>query len=165
MKKIHHYRTCVEWKGNLGTGTAGYQSYSRDHQISVEGKPTLPGSSDISFKGDGSRYTPEDLLVGSLSACHMLWYLHLCAVNGVVVVDYTDDAEADMAENLDGSGQFIKVTLHPRVTVSAADMIGLARSLHEEANRMCFIARSINFPVEHIPHITCYEKAGNGIPD
>jgi organic hydroperoxide reductase OsmC/OhrA len=165
MKKIHHYRASVEWKGNLGNGTAGYRSYSRDHQMSIEGKPILPGSSDVSFNGDGSRYTPEDLLVASLSACHMLWYLHLCAINGVVVAKYTDDAEADMAENEDGSGQFVQVILHPKVTVTRATMVRKAESLHEDANRMCFIARSINFPVQHIPQIACYENARNGLSD
>jgi len=162
MKNIHRYKTQVEWRGNSGKGTTDYRSYSRDHQISVGGKPVIPGSSDPSFRGDSARYTPEDLLVSSLSACHMLWYLHLCAVNNVVVVDYTDNAEGEMAENDDGSGEFIKVILRPRVTVAEAAMADKAQSLHREANRMCFIARSVNFPVEHIPQIVCLENAANG---
>src|SRR5688500_10312586 len=115
MKKLHYFRASISWTGNLGKGTSEYQAYSRNHDIHVEGKPVVPASSDASFKGDKSRYTPEDLLVSSLSGCHMLWYLHLCAVNGIVVVDYIDDAEGEMWENTDGSGQFSKVTLHPRV--------------------------------------------------
>jgi len=159
MARSHQYRTSLLWTGNLGQGTSDYRAYSRNHEITAEGKPTLPGTSDPAFRGDVSRYTPEDLLVSSLSSCHMLWYLHLCAVNGVIVIDYTDQAYGEMLENPDGSGQFVQVTLHPRVVVSQSSMIRLATSLHHDANRMCFIARSVNFPVHHKPEVTCYEKA------
>ena len=159
MKKLHHYKASVIWRGNLGHGTSDYRAYSRNHDIVVEGKPILPASSDAAFRGDTSRYTPEDLIVSSLSSCHMLWYLHLCAVNGVVVVDYTDFAEGQMSENADGSGQFDEVTLRPRVVVAHSAMIETAQALHAEANRMCFIARSVNFPVHHEAEVSCYEKA------
>lgn len=159
MTKSHNFRTTISWTGNLGTGTDSYRSYSRNHDITVEGKPVIAGSSDASFKGDRSRHTPEDLLVSSLSGCHMLWYLHLCAINGVVVLAYDDDAEGEMLENEDGSGQFLQVTLHPRVVVADPAMMDLARSLHADANHKCFIARSVNFPVNHQPHVTCLEKA------
>ena len=46
----------------------------------------IAGSADPAFRGDRTRYNPEDLLVASLAACHMLWYLHLAADAGVVVV-------------------------------------------------------------------------------
>lgn len=159
MTKAHLYKSIVAWKGNRGEGTRDYKAYSRDHVISIDGKPVIPGSSDPSFRGDKSRYTPEDLLVSSLSGCHMLWYLHLCAVNGVVVTDYTDVAVGEMIENADGSGQFSKVVLHPFVTVTEPSMIEKAKSLHDDAQRMCFIARSVNFPLFHNPEIICYEKA------
>jgi organic hydroperoxide reductase OsmC/OhrA len=159
MAKSHHYTTALVWTGNLGQGTLDYQAYSRDHDISVKGKTTIHGSSDASFRGDKSKVTPEDLLVSSLSVCHMLWYLHLCSINGVVVVDYHDDAEGQMEENPDGSGQFTEVTLHPRVTVTGHIMVEKAKSLHADASRMCFIARSVNFPVVHLPEIFCYENA------
>ena len=159
MKKLHHYTATVTWTGNLGNGTLDYRAYARDHDVSIEGKPTLPGSSDAAFRGDRSRYTPEDLLVSSLSGCHMLWYLHLCAVNGVVVTDYVDHAIGEMQESTDGSGQFTRVTLRPVVTVREMSMMEKATSLHNDAHRMCFIARSINFPVDHKPEVKCYEKA------
>lgn len=159
MIKSHHYRTNISWKGNLGGGTADYRGYSRNHDITIEGKGVIPASSDANFRGDRSRYTPEDLFVSSLSGCHMLWYLHLCAANGIVVVEYTDDAEGEMQENEDGSGQFLSVTLHPQVVVADTNMIDQATSLHADANRMCFIARSVNFPVRHEPQVTCYERA------
>jgi organic hydroperoxide reductase OsmC/OhrA len=153
MSKTHHYSLTVTWKGNNGGGTADYKSYSRSHEISAQGKASIHGSSDPAFRGDPSGYSPEDLLVSSLSACHMLWYLHLCAIHGVVVLDYTDDATGEMRENGDGSGQFTTVTLRPHVTVSAPNMVGKAKALHEEVHKLCFIARSVNFPLRHLPEI------------
>lgn len=154
MPHQHHYNTHIQWTGNLGTGTSDYKSYTRDHLITAPGKPAIPGSSDPAFRGDPTRYNPEELLVSSLSSCHMLWYLHVCAVNQVVVVAYEDDAIGVMDENADGSGQFVSVTLRPRVTVLEAHMVEKANALHHEASRMCFIARSVNFPVGHEPTAT-----------
>lgn len=149
--KQHHYRATVTWTGNQGTGTSGYKAYSRDHVISAEGKKDIEGSSDPSFRGDKSRYSPEDLLLDAISSCHMLWYLHLCAVNGVVVTNYVDHATATMTEENDGSGQFTEASLSPVVTVQHESMIEKANALHHEANKLCFIARSVNFPVHHHP--------------
>lgn len=159
MTRTHHYTATVAWKGNMGKGTAGYNAYSRNHDITIAGKPVLAASSDAVFRGDPSRYTPEDFLLSSLSGCHMLWYLHLCADSNIVVTEYVDHAVGILEENPDGSGQFTKVTLHPRVTVAARTMIGPARSLHGDAHRLCFIARSVNFAVEHVPEIVSDEKA------
>jgi organic hydroperoxide reductase OsmC/OhrA len=153
MEKKHHYHATITWTGNRGTGTSGYAAYDRDHIIAAAGKPEIPGSSDPAFRGNKNRYNPEDSLVAALSACHMLWYLHVCAVNGVVVQTYTDAASGTMDENADGSGQFSEVVLRPHVTVQTADMKVKALALHDEAHRMCFIARSVNFPVRHEPTI------------
>jgi organic hydroperoxide reductase OsmC/OhrA len=154
MTKEHQYQAQVTWTGNRGTGTSGYTAYDRDHLISVNGKPDIFGSSDPAFRGNRNKYNPEDSLVAALSACHMLWYLHVCSVNGVVVVEYVDKATGTMKENEDGSGQFSEVTLHPQITVASSDMTEKAKLLHEDAHRMCFIARSVNFPVRHQPTIT-----------
>ena len=154
MAKEHQYTAQVTWTGNRGTGTSGYTAYDRDHLISANGKPDIFGSSDPAFRGNGNKYNPEDSLVAALSACHMLWYLHLCSVNGVVVIDYVDKATGIMKENEDGSGQFSEVTLHPLITVESPSMAEKAKLLHEDAHRMCFIARSVNFPVRHQPVIT-----------
>lgn len=151
--KEHHYKATITWVGNQGTGTSSYRAYSRNHDISIAGKLTIPASSDPSFRGDAARYNPEELLVSSLSSCHMLWYLHLCSVNGVMVVDYKDEATGTMEETADGSGRFKEVTLHPIVTVADAAMTEKANALHAEANKMCFIANSCNFPIHHQP--TC----------
>lgn len=148
---IHHYKATITWTGNTGKGTIDYRAYERNHTISIDGKPPIPGSSDPSFRGDPTRYNPEEMLVASLSACHMLWYLHVCTEAGVVVVDYIDDATGIMAETADGGGHFKEVTLHPKVTVRDESMIAKANELHHKANKLCFIANSCNFPILHNP--------------
>lgn len=153
--KEHRYAVTVEWTGNTGSGTLGYRGYERSHEISVPGltKPSIPGSSDPAFRGDPARWNPEELFVAALSACHKLWYLHLCAEAGVVVTDYVDHADGLMVEETDGGGRFHRVVLRPVVTVTHASDVELARALHHEAHRMCYIANSVNFAVEHEPEI------------
>jgi organic hydroperoxide reductase OsmC/OhrA len=153
----HGYEVEVHWTGNTGGGTTGYRDFERSHDMRVEGKPVLTGSADPAFRGDASRWNPEELLVSSLSQCHMLWYLHLAAVAGVVVVDYTDRATGTMVMAPDGGGDFTEVVLHPEVTVRSADMVEKAGPLHAEANAKCFIARSVRFPVHHEPRTVVAE--------
>lgn len=145
----HYYKSNIKWTGNSGSGTSDYKSYERSYKIEVGGKPTIDGSSDPAFRGDSSKYNPEELFLVSISSCHMLWYLHLCSVNDVVVIEYSDKAEGTMTENKDGSGQFESVILYPSVVVQNETMIDLAISLHQQANKMCFIANSCNFEIEH----------------
>jgi organic hydroperoxide reductase OsmC/OhrA len=154
MGREHRYGATITWTGNLGEGTAGYRSYSRDHEVSHAGKPTLPGSSDPAFRGDPARWNPEELLVAALAQCHMLWFLHLCAVNGIAVTSYTDDAQGTMAEGADGGGEFTSVTLHPQAAIADPSQAGRALELHHQAHRLCFIARSVSFPVSCEPVIT-----------
>ena len=155
MTKTHHYAVSVNWTGNTGTGTSGYRNYKRQHEISAgTEKPPIPGSSDPAFRGDPTRWNPEELLVASVSACHKLWYLHLCSDAGVVVVAYTDHAEGVMEETPDGSGQFQRIILRPKVTVAPGSDVEKARELHDLTHAKCFIARSVNFPVQHEPEIT-----------
>lgn len=152
MNKQHSYKLTVKWTGNKGHGTFDSRLYGRDHKIVIANKPDLLGSSDPSFRGDKTRHNPEELLLASLSSCHMLWYLDLCADAGVVVVDYTDHATGIMEEKTDRSGHFTSVTLHPVVTVAEASMLEKANALHQRANELCFIANSVNFPVKHQPN-------------
>jgi len=149
--KDHAYTVTVTWTGNTGAGTAHYRGYERAHEIFVRGKPGIPGSSDPAFRGDRARYNPEEMLVASLSACHMLWYLHLCSTEGIVVQAYQDIAEGIMVEEPGGSGRFSEVVLQPEITVTAGTDLEKAEALHQEANRKCFIANSVNFPVRHEP--------------
>jgi organic hydroperoxide reductase OsmC/OhrA len=147
MKKEHHYQATIHWTGNKGIGTQDYKSYERSHVTSIAGKQDIAGSSDPAFRGDKTKHNPEDLLVSALSGCHMLWYLHFCSVNGVVVTDYEDNTTGTMIENEDGSGQFTQVILSPIVTVKENSMIEKANKLHHNAHQSCFIARSVNFEV------------------
>ena len=151
----HRYGVTVEWTGNTGAGTAGYRAYDRRHEIGApdSSKPPIPGSSDPAFRGDRARWNPEELLVASLSACHQLWYLHLCADAGVVVTAYVDHAEGTMTEEASGAGDFSRVVLRPLVTVAEGTDLARARALHADAHAMCFIARSVRFPVEHEPEL------------
>ena len=137
MKKQHCYDVTTKWTGNIGFGTANYNQYERSHEISVEHKVPIMGSSDSSFRGDKLKYNPEELLVASLSSCHMLWYLHLCSQNGIVVTEYKDHASGKMEENENGSGRFIEVQLNPVVIVNDIGMIEKANELHLKAHEFC----------------------------
>lgn len=152
MNHAHHYRVEVEWTGNRGSGTDGYRNYGREHVIRVEGKPEIAGSSDPGFRGDATRHNPEDLLVAALSQCHMLSYLHMATMAGVVVTAYADAAEGTMRTEGDG-GRFTEVVLRPTVTISAASDPARAEAAHEAAHHACFIANSVNFPVRCEPRI------------
>jgi organic hydroperoxide reductase OsmC/OhrA len=153
MPKKHHYLGTVSWTGNKGSGTSNYRSCGRDYEINAETKPTILGSSDPAFRGDPSRWNLEELLVAALSSCHKLSYLHLCAVSGVIVVEYVDHADGFMEESEDGSGHFLKVILRPEVKLAPGSDVSRARELHHAAHSKCFIANSVNFPVENEPQI------------
>jgi organic hydroperoxide reductase OsmC/OhrA len=145
----------ANWLGNLGSGTSAYNAYSRDYEIGTAQKTTrIPGSSDPAFRGDASRYNPEELLLGAISSCHMLWVLHLCADAGIVITEYSDDATGEMVEHPDGSGEFTGVLLRPRMVITDATRIAEAVEAHDRAHRLCCLARSMAFPVKHEPEVT-----------
>lgn len=153
--KRHNYKIKIEWTGNKGVGTRDYSAYDRNHEINGVGKKeAIQGSSDPAFLGDRSRYNPEELLVSSLSSCHMLWYLHLCAVNNIVVTSYEDNATGVMEEDTNGGGRFAEVTLFPKVVINDKAQLEKANALHVEANKLCFIANSCNFSIKHQPTIS-----------
>ena len=153
MSKQHAYDVQIAWRDTGGVGTRSYTSYRRDHVIRVAGKPQIAASSDPAFRGDEQRYNPEELLVASLASCHMLWYLHLCAVECICVLEYRDAAHGVMEEVAGGGGAFVAVTLHPEVRVAPGADRERAVALHEQAHEMCFIARSVNFPVHCEPQV------------
>ena len=151
MQTQHQYTATIKWTGNKGTGTDHYRNYERSHEIIIENKIAIAGSSDPAFRGDGTKHNPEDLLIASLASCHMLWYLYVCAEAGVIVTSYIDHALGTMTETHNGGGRFTEVILNPIVTVTQDDMIAKANELHKKANELCFIANSVNFPVRHNP--------------
>jgi len=158
MGKLHSYSATVVWTGDLGEGTSSYTGYSRDHDVIVDGKPVIAGSADPAFRGDPTRINPEEMLVAALAQCHMLWFLHLAATDGVIVTGYTDSAAGTMRVEAQGHGNFTEVVLRPVVTI-ASDTRDDGRpitdsdidALHTAANQHCFIARSVNFTVRHQP--------------
>ncbi len=150
----HRYETSITWTGNTGSGTSTYRSYERAHEIETAGKPVIPGSSDPAFRGDPTRYNPEDLFVASLSACHMLWYLHLSAQAGITVGTYLDRAEGIMVEDEGGAGRFTRVILRPEITVAAGTDLEKAKTLHHDVHAMCAVSNSVNFPVTVEPIFT-----------
>ena len=145
--KNHHYATKIKWTGNRGTGTSGYRDYDRSYDLSAEGKPTIAGSADATFRGEAAKWNPEDMLLSALSSCHMLSYLHCCADEGVVVLEYSDNAEGSMELSGNGAGHFTSVTLHPHVVIDTKSDATKAEALHHKAHELCFIANSVNFPV------------------
>jgi organic hydroperoxide reductase OsmC/OhrA len=149
MEREHRYEVSVSWTGNTGEGTANYRSYSRDLEAAAGAKPVLPGSADPTFRGDASRWNPEELLIVSLSQCHLLSYLALCARNRVVVTGYRDEAYGRMVDQPGKGGRFVEVTLRPAVTVAESSMLDKAVALHHDAHQECYIAASVAFPVRH----------------
>ncbi|GAB3153491.1 OsmC family protein [Micromonospora sonneratiae] len=153
MPRTHSYELTVDWTGAGDAGTINYRAYGRDHEISAPGLPPIPGTADPMFRGDPTRWNPEQLLVASLSQCHLLSYLSLCARGGVVVTGYVDNPVGTMEETPDGGGHFTEVVLRPQVTVAAEDQVEKATALHETAHQLCFIANSVSFPVRNEPVI------------
>ncbi|MEO6489116.1 MAG: OsmC family protein [Ferruginibacter sp.] len=148
--QLHTYKATIKWTGNRGEGTKNYKGYDRSHDIIVDDKDVIRASSDPAFMGDRSRHNPEELLVASLSSCHMLWFLHLCSDNGIVVVDYNDLASGTMVET-STVGYFSEVRLKPLVMITDGSKIERCNELHDLAHKHCFIANSCNFPVTHDP--------------
>jgi organic hydroperoxide reductase OsmC/OhrA len=153
MPRTHNYALTVTWTGNTGTGTSAYGAFERSHEITADGKPAIHGTADPAFRGVHDRWNPEQLLVASLSQCHMLWYLVLCAKEGIVVTEYADRASGTMVESADGSGHFEEATLRPQVTIASAEHVERATMLHRRAHDMCFVANSVNFEVRTEPAV------------
>ena len=151
---MHEYQASIEWTGNTGEGTRTYKSYQRNWRLITPGKPPVDCSNDPVLGGDAQKHNPEDMLVASVASCHMLWYLHLCAVTGVVVTSYHDDPLAIGEMQPSGAGRFRSIILRPKITITGNSDRQKALSIHKDIHQYCFIARSINFPVSHEPSIT-----------
>lgn len=146
---VHEYAARIIWKGNAGEGTASYTSYGREYKILVAGKPDLMGTADPAYRGERDKHNPEDLFLTSIAACHMLFYLSLCARRGVRVLAYEDDVYGMMMVHADGGGKFEEVVLHPSVTIEGEENTALAFELHDTAHDLCFIANSCSVPIRH----------------
>lgn len=151
MRGTHTYTVQVMWTGNRGSGTSDYRAYDRAHEIRIANKPTILGSSEPVYRGDPTKHNPEELLVAALSACHMLWFLHLAAEAGIVVTGYNDEATGTMQETADGGGRFTEVVLRPNVVTSTPANDAIVNGLHHRSHDLCYIAASVNFPVRCEP--------------
>ena len=151
MAHEHTYKLTAVWTGNKGEGTKNVRNYDRSHTVSIQGKPELFLTTDNAAVGDKSKLNPEDLLVSALSSCHLLSYLYLCAMEGIVVTSYTDNAIGIMIEEASGAGSFKEVTLNPIFAVTDESMVERAIELHHKAHEICYIANSVNFEVKCNP--------------
>ena len=147
----HTYSTTIAWTGNRGSGTSSYRAYDRTWDIVVPGKAVIHCSNDPLLGGDSGKMNPEDLLLSSLSACHMLWYLHLASEAGITVLAYQDSPQGTGEVLKGGAGRFLSATLQPLITVPSGTDLALALALHDRIHEVCFIARSVNFPVSYAP--------------
>jgi len=152
-KDEHRFECRLVWTGAAKGPTADYDTYSRDYRVDFQGKPSIKGTAAPAYRGDPAIHNPEDLLVAALSGCHCLSYLALCARAGVQVIAYEDEVFGRM-ERVDGVVKFTEVVLKPKVSIAPGSDAEKARSLHERAHAICFIASSVNFPVRHEATVT-----------
>lgn len=154
MSFNHIFKAKVNWQLGRNETSQNPKGFSRNHVVTIANKKTpLEVSAAKPFRGDETLHNPEDLLLSALASCHMMSYLYVCSQNNIEVLNYNDNAEAILNVEASGSGQFEKVTLNPVVTIKDATQIELAKTLHNKANSLCFIANSCNFPIEHYAEI------------
>jgi organic hydroperoxide reductase OsmC/OhrA len=147
VSKTHDFTAQIVWTGDRGQGTKHYRGYDRTWSIVTPGHVPIECSNDPLLGGDPSKPNPEDLLLSSLAACHMLWYLHLASNVGIIVRGY-EDAPLGVGETGPrGEGRFVQAVLRPKICVARGTDLIKADSLHQEVHHFCFIARSVNFPV------------------
>ena len=151
MSTAHDFEAIIRWTGNRGAGTRSYRGYERTWRIETAGKVPVECSNDPRLGGDPARHNPEDLLVASLSSCHMLWYLHLASNAGIAVQSYRDQPVGHGESTPDGAGRFVAATLRPIIEVPRGTDLQRAEAIHHDIHRVCFIARSVNFPVHVEP--------------
>ncbi|MEM8686346.1 MAG: OsmC family protein [Pseudomonadota bacterium] len=147
--KEHDFTAQVVWTGNQGEGTKSYRSYTRNWSVTTPGKPEIHCSNDPLLGGDPSLHNPEDMLIATVSACHMLWYLHLASAAKIVVTGYVDTPVGTGQSEPDGTGRFIKAVLKPVIEVERGTDLEKADQIHYQIHNHCFIARSVNFPITY----------------
>lgn len=140
----HSYTLELSWKGS----TDAPRNYDRSHTLKAEGKPEIAASADPSSLGDPKKWNPEEMLLGSLASCHMLWYLYLCSVSKIVVTSYRDLPTGSLEIDPEGKSRFTHAMLSPQVVITDSSRIEDAQALQQKAHEKCFIVNSVNFPVE-----------------
>lgn len=123
----------------------------RRHVIVAEGKPPIEGSSAKAFRGEASRWNPEELLIAALAQCHYLSFVHVVTTQGIDIRGYRCEATGVLDVDSEGYGQIVEVVLEPEVTV-APEHVSAVEAAHEKAHELCFIARSVSCEVSVKPH-------------
>lgn len=150
MPQTHRYEAQVRWQGSTA---AGYRGYDRTHRVSTPpANHDLTVSADPSFRGDPTVVNPEQLLLAAASSCQLLSFLALAAQAGVDVVDYRDDAEAEMPVT-SGPMRITLVTLRPRILVAPGTDVGRVHDLVGRAHDTCYIANTLTAELHVEPTI------------
>ena len=151
MKPPQTFTSRIEWTGNRGKGTSAYNAYDRTWNVCTPGQVVVEASNDPRLGGNPSKPNPEDMLLSALAACHMLWFLHLASDKGLTVHAYSDTPIGEAESEPSGKGRFTRAILRPEITLEAGDDTEIANAIHHLIGDVCFIARSVNFPVLHEP--------------
>ena len=153
MTPEHRFETTLAYPADPAQKLPPEADFSRDNRLAVAGHPPLPGAAAPAFGGHDRGYNPEELMILSLSECHLLTYLALAQKNRIAILRYEDRASGRLGKGASGRTQLVEVVLHPKVTVARGTDTAAAHALHERAHHHCFMANSVNFPVLHEPSI------------
>lgn len=149
---MSEHRAAVHWGRTSADFT--YDTYNRAHEMRFKGGAVvLAASAAPAFKGDGERVDPEEAYVASLSSCHMLTFLAICARKRLVVDAYDDEAVGWLEKGSNGKLWIARVILAPRVRFASGTMVDAATlaDIHHRAHEECFIANSVNTAVSIEP--------------
>lgn len=152
MSNRHTFEAHLSWTKPDEASSNRKRIYGKTHLMQINGKQDLTISAAKAFKGDPALHNPEDQLLSSIMSCHMMSFLYVCSQHNMEVFSYKDKATAILETYEDGSGKIVSVSLFPQVIIADHNQIELANALHVKANKLCFIANSCNFPVQHEPY-------------
>lgn len=150
MANQHSYTLDLKWNGNKNDDP---RTYDRSFILSANGKTEIMGSADSFSRGDAKRWNPEEMLLASLSSCHMLWYLYLCSTSKIIVTSYQDHPTGILNIDPNGISRFIEATLNPQIVIADSTRHEEALSLQQQAHDKCYIVNSVNFEVKVKPQV------------
>ncbi|WP_066220794.1 OsmC family protein [Formosa haliotis] len=154
MSSTFQFKIYNQWNSESAQDEKKAGGSLKTHQVFLEDGKHMEVSAAKPFKGDASKYNPEELLMAALSSCHFMSYKYVCDKAGILIKGYKDEVEGVLVLNADGSGAFTKITLKPTVILHDISQRDLAITLHDEASKLCFIANSCAFPIVYKPAIS-----------
>ena len=143
----HAYPFSIRW-----TGSTADPAYVPDAVALAQGKPAIPVSSAVEFRGNPARWNPEDLLGTALSTCHMLTFLALCAKAKIDIKDYQDQAESILGA-VGKTTCVTEIRLRPSIRVARGTSMAKVLELFEKAHKYCFVANSVKCHVILEPRV------------